>query len=121
MRHLNARKKLNMKSSYRKSYLRNQVINLINYGHITISLAGAKEVRRFAEKMVTLAAKNDAKDFNVRRRAKQLLPYSDTAIDKLFTEIAPAYATRPGGYTRILRLGRRASDSASMARLQWVQ
>ncbi len=120
MRHLNARKKLNMKSSHRKAYLRNQVINLINYGHITISLVGAKEVRRFAEKMVTLAAKN-TQDFNVRRRAKQLLPYSDVALDKLFTEIAPAYATRHGGYTRILRLGRRASDSASMARLQWVQ
>ncbi|MBP6892042.1 50S ribosomal protein L17 [Candidatus Babeliales bacterium] len=120
MRHLNARKKLNMKPSHRKSYLRNQVINLITYGHITISLAGAKEVRRFAEKMVTLAAKGTP-DFNTRRRAKQLLPYSDSAIEKLFTEIAPVYVTRPGGYTRILRLGRRASDSASMARLQWVQ
>ena len=119
MRHLNARKKLNMKSSHRKSYLRNQVINLITYGHVTLSLATAKEVRRFAEKMVTLATKGTA-DFNVRRRAKQLLPYSDIAIDKLFAEIAPAYVTRPGGYTRILRLGRRASDSASMARLQWV-
>lgn len=119
MRHLNARKKLNMKSSYRKAYIRNMVIHLINYGHITISLAGAKEVRRFAEKMVTLAAKGTS-DFNVRRRAKQLLPYSDVALDKLFAEIAPAYVTRPGGYTRILRLGRRASDSASMARLQWV-
>ena len=118
MRHLKGRKKLNMKSSHRKAYLRNQVINLINYGHITISLAAAKEVRSFAEKMVTLA--KDATDFNVRRRAKQLLPYSDTAIDKLFKEIAPVYVTRPGGYTRILRLGRRASDSASMARLQWV-
>lgn len=119
MRHLNARKKLNMKSSYRKAYIRNQVIHLINFGHITLSLAGAKEVRRFAEKMVTLAATPDA-DFNVHRRAKQLLPYSDEALEKLFKEVAPQYAQRPGGYTRILRLGRRASDSASMARLQWV-
>lgn len=119
MRHLKGRKKLNLKSSHRKAYLRNQVINLINYGHITISLAGAKEVRRFAEKMVTLACKGTI-DFNTHRRAKQLLPYSDTALDKLFKEIAPVYTNRPGGYTRILRLGRRASDSASMARLQWV-
>ena len=58
--------------------------------------------------------------FNTIRRAKQLLPYSDVAITKLFEEVAPQYATRPGGYTRILRLGKRPSDSAVMARLQWV-
>jgi large subunit ribosomal protein L17 len=118
MRHLNGRKKLNMKSSYRKAYLRNQVIHLINYGHITLSLAGAKEVRRIAEKMVTIAKVGT--DFNARRRAQQLLPYSDVALDKLFADVAPQYTQRPGGYTRILRLGRRPSDTCSMARLQWV-
>ncbi len=118
MRHLSSKNKLNMKSSYRKAYLRNQVINLINYGHITVTLQGAKEIRRMAEKMVTLAAKGN--DFNTRRRAKQILPYSEVALEKLFKELAPQYVTRPGGYTRILRLGRRPSDSASMARLQWV-
>ena len=118
MRHLGSKKKLNLSSSHRKAYMRNQVINLINYGHITISLAGAKEIRRFAEKMVTLAVKGN--DFNTRRRAKQLLPYSEVALVKLFKEIAPNYVTRPGGYTRILRLGRRPSDSANMACLQWV-
>jgi large subunit ribosomal protein L17 len=119
MRHLKGRKKLNLKASHRKAYLRNQVINLINYGHITLSLATAKEVRRFAEQMVTLAAKNPT-DFNAKRRAKQLLPYSDVALEKLFSDIGPAHVNRPGGYTRILRLGRRAADSAVMARLQWV-
>ncbi len=118
MRHLRDHKKLNLKSPHRKAYLRNQVIHLINYGHITVSLAGAKEIRRFAEKMVTLAAKGN--DFNTKRRAKQLLPYSDVALEKLFADVAPQYVNRPGGYTRILRLGKRASDSASMARLQWV-
>ena len=118
MRHLRDKKKLNLKSAHRKSYLRNQVIHLINYGHITTTLAGAKEIRRFAEKMVTLAAKGS--DFNTIRRAKQLLPYSDVALKKLFAEVAPQYTDRPGGYTRILRLGRRPSDSAAMARLQWV-
>lgn len=118
MRHLRDKKKLNLKSAHRKSYLRNQVIHLINYGHITTSLAAAKEIRRFAEKMVTLAAKGS--DFNTKRRAKQLLPYSDAALKKLFVEVAPQYTNRPGGYTRILRLGTRASDSANMARLQWV-
>lgn len=118
MRHLKDKRKLNLKSAHRKAYLRNQVIHLINYGYITLSLAGAKEVRRFAEKMVTLAAKGP--DFNTKRRAKQLLPYSDVALKKLFDDVAPQYVNRPGGYTRILRLGRRPSDSAVMARLQWV-
>lgn len=118
MRHLRDHRKLNLKSSHRKAYLRNQVIHLINYGYITTSLAAAKEVRRFAEKMVTLAAKGS--DFNTIRRAKQLLPYSEVALKKLFSDVAPQYVSRPGGYTRILRLGRRPSDSASMARLQWV-
>ena len=118
MRHLSNKRKLNLKSSHRKAYLRNQVINLIKYGHITISLAGAKEVRRFAEKMVTLAVKGN--EFNVRRRAKQLLPYCDSALEKLFKDVAPQYTNRPGGYTRILRLGCRPSDTANMARLQWV-
>ena len=68
--------------------------------------------------MVTWAAKGN--DFNARRRAKQILPYSEVALEKLFKELAPQYVTRPGGYTRILRLGRRPSDSANMARLQWV-
>ncbi len=118
MRHLRDHRKLNLKSAHRKAYLRNQVIHLINYGHIDISLAAAKEVRRFAEKMVTLAAKGS--NFNTIRRAKQLLPYSAPAITALFEKVAPQYVSRPGGYTRILRLGRRASDSAVMARLQWV-
>lgn len=119
MRHLNRRKKLNMKSAYRKAYLRNQLIHLINYGHITVSLAAAKEIRRFAEKMVTLTRQSPT-DFNIRRRAQQLLPYSDIALEKLFNEVAPRYTTRPGGYTRILRLGRRPSDTCFMARLLWV-
>lgn len=118
MRHLNSRKKLNMKSSYRKAYLRNQVIHLINFGHITLSLVGAKEVRRLAEKIVTVARVGG--DFNTRRKALQMLPYSEVALEKLFTEVAPKYVQRPGGYTRILRLGRRPSDTCSMARLQWV-
>lgn len=118
MRHLSNKKKLNLKNSHRKAYIRNQVIHLINYGHITTTVAGAKEIRRFAEKMVTLAAKGT--DFNTKRRAKQLLPYSETALKKLFDEVAPQYTNRPGGYTRIFRLGVRPSDSAKMARLQWV-
>lgn len=118
MRHLSGKKKLNMKESYRKAFLRNQVIHLINYGQITTTLRTAKETRKLAEKVVTIAAKGNL--FNGRRRVMQLLPYSEKAIVKLFTEVAPQYADRPGGYTRILRLGSRLSDTASMALLQWV-
>lgn len=118
MRHLKGKKKLNMRSAHRRAYLRNQVIHLINFGHITVTTTVAKEVRRLAEKVVTLARKGN--DFNVRRRVKSLLPYSEIAIKKLFVEIAPTYVDRPGGYTRIMPLGKRVSDTSSMARLQWV-
>lgn len=118
MRHLSGRKKLNLKSSHRKALLRNQVIHLITYGHLTTTRAHAKQVQSFAEKIVTIA--RAGKDFNVRRRVLSLLPYKDTALDKLFDEIAPRYTGRPGGYTRIIPLGQRSSDTAKIARLQWV-
>lgn len=119
MRHLKGKKKLNMRSAYRRAFLRNQVIHLINFGHITSTTTTVKEVRRLAEKLVTVA-REGKEDFNARRRAKALLPYSQDALLKLFVEIAPTYTDRPGGYTRIMPLGKRPSDTASMARLQWV-
>jgi large subunit ribosomal protein L17 len=118
MRHLNGKNKLNMKESFRRAFLRNQVIDLINYGHITTTLSRAKETRKLVDKVVTIAAKGNT--FNARRRVKQLLPYNESALVKLFTEVAPNYSNRPGGYTRILRLGARLSDTSLMARLQWV-
>ena len=118
MRHQNGRKKLNLKSSHRRSMLRNQVIHLITYGHLVTTKANAKETQRFAEKLVTIALKGN--NFNARRRAKQLLPYKDEALIKLFKEIAPKYTDRPGGYTRLISLGRRISDTALIARLEWV-
>ena len=118
MRHLSGKKKLNMKGSYRKAFLRNQVIHFINFGHITSTTATIKEVRRLAEKLVTVA--RDGNEFNARRKAQAMLPYSLESILKLFKEIAPQYVDRPGGYTRILPLGKRPSDTASMSLLQWV-
>ena len=118
MRHLSGKKKLNMKGSYRKAFLRNQVIQFINFGHITSTTANIKEVRRLAEKLVTIA--RDGNEFNARRKAHAMLPYSQESLLKLFKEIAPQYVDRPGGYTRILPLGRRQSDTASISRLQWV-
>lgn len=118
MKHQIDRNKLNLKPSHRRALLRNQVIHLITYGHLTTTKARCKEVRRLAEKLVTLARKGNT--FNVRRRAKQILPYKDEALVALFTEIAPRYEGRPGGYTRIIPLARRISDTAEVARLEWV-
>ncbi len=118
MRHQNGRRKLNLKSSHKKSLVRNQVIHLITHGSLTSTKTTVKEVQRFAEKMVTLA--REGNNFNARRRAKALLPYKDEALIKLFTEIAPKYVSRPGGYTRVIPMGRRMSDTADVARLEWV-
>jgi large subunit ribosomal protein L17 len=118
MMHQNAKKKLNLKPAHKRSLMRNQVIHLITYGHLVSTKACVKEVQRLAEKLVTIARAGN--EFNVRRRVKALLPYKDEAIVKLFVDIAPKYVSRPGGYTRVLPLGRRMSDTATMARLEWV-
>ena len=118
MRHQNGRRKLNVKPSHKKSLMRNQVIHLITYGHLTSTKVTVKEVQRFAEKLVTLAREGNT--FNARRRAKALLPYKEEALVKLFTEIAPKYTSRPGGYTRVIPMGKRVSDTAEVARLEWV-
>jgi len=118
MKHQIARKKLNVKPAHKRSLLRNQVISLITYGHLVTTKARAKETQKLAEKLVTIARKGNT--FNARRRAKQLLPYKEEALLKLFKEIAPKYVDRPGGYTRIIPLGKRASDTATIAKLEWV-
>jgi large subunit ribosomal protein L17 len=118
MNHQIDRKKLNLKPSHKRSMLRNQVIHLITYGHLVTTKARIKEVQRLAERMVTLARQGNT--FNMRRRAKAMLPYKEEALVKLFKEIAPQYAERNGGYTRVISLGRRISDTAPIARLEWV-
>jgi large subunit ribosomal protein L17 len=118
MRHQNGRKKLNVKPSHKKSLMRNQVIHLITYGSLTSTKTTVKEVQRVAEKLVTLAREGNT--FNARRRAKAILPYKDEALVKLFTEIAPKYVSRPGGYTRVIPMGKRMSDTAQVARLEWI-
>ena len=118
MNHQNGRKKLNLPSNHRRSLIRNQAIILIEHGSLTSTKARVREVRRFAEKLVTIAREGNT--FNARRRAKALLPYKEEALVKLFMEIAPRYVQRPGGYTRIIPLGRRISDTAEIAKLEWV-
>lgn len=118
MIHQNGRKKLNRKEPHRRALLRNQVIHLITYGHLVTTKTRIKEVRRLAEKVVTLAREGNS--FNMRRRVQAMLPYKLEAVLKLFQEVAPRYVGRPGGYTRIIPLGRRMSDTADIARLEWV-
>lgn len=118
MKHQIGRKKLNMKPSHKRSMLRNQIITFITHGHLVTTKVRVKEVRKLAERLVTIARQGN--NFSMRRRALMLLPYKKEALDKLFVEIAPKYTERPGGYTRIVPLGQRASDTATMARLEWV-
>lgn len=118
MNHQIGRKKLNMKPSHKRSVLRNQVITLITYGYVVSTKTRIQEVRKFAERLVTIARKGNT--FNSRRHAKSLLPYKDETLKKLFVEIAPKYVSRPGGYTRVIPMGQRVSDTATIARLEWV-
>jgi large subunit ribosomal protein L17 len=118
MNHQNGRKKLNLKGPHKRALMRNQVIHLIENGSLKTTTARVKEVRRLAEKLVTLAKKGN--DFNAIRRAKQLLPYKFSTVQKLFKEVAPKYVDRPGGYTRIIPMPQRISDTAKISRLEWV-
>ncbi|BDC34345.1 50S ribosomal protein L17 [Candidatus Dependentiae bacterium Noda2021] len=118
MKHQSGKVKLNLKPAHKRSMIRNQTIHLITYGHLVSTKANVKEVQRYAEKLVTIA--REGNNFNARRRALSLLPYKEEALVKLFKEIAPNYVSRPGGYTRVISLGRRVSDTALVARLEWV-
>ena len=116
MRHQKKTVRLGRKAEHRKALLANQVCSLIEHRRIKTTLAKAKAVRPIAEKMVTLG-KNGS--LHARRTAFATLRHKD-AVKTLFDEIAPASTDRNGGYTRIIRLGQRHSDSASMALIEWV-
>jgi large subunit ribosomal protein L17 len=116
MRHQKKRIKLGRTAEHRKALLANQVCSLIQHQRIKTTLAKAKAVRPLAEKMVTLGKKGS---LHARRTALSTLRQRN-AVKKLFDDIAPRSSERNGGYTRIVRLGRRKSDSASMAFIEWV-
>ena len=116
MRHQKKTVKLGRTAAHRKSLLANQVCSLIEHKRIKTTLAKAKAVRPLAEKLVTLGKRGD---LHARRLAAGKLGQKD-AVKTLFAEIAPRAATRKGGYTRIIKLGRRISDSAPMAYIEWV-
>src|SRR5215467_8281056 len=116
MRHQKKTVRLGRKAEHRKALLANQVCSLIEHQRIKTTLAKAKAVRPLAEKMVTLGKDGS---IHARRTAFATLRQKD-AVKKLFDQIAPASSERNGGYTRIVRLGQRNSDSASMAFIEWV-
>ena len=116
MRHQKKTIKLGRTADHRRALLANQVCSLIEHERIKTTLAKAKAVRPLAERMVTLGKRGS---IHARRTAFAVLRQKD-AVKKLFDHIAPRTTTRNGGYTRIVRLGPRMSDSASMAFLEWV-
>jgi large subunit ribosomal protein L17 len=112
-----ANRKLGRTSSHRKAMFRNQLASLIDNERIITTLPKAKELRPLAEKLITLA-KNDS--VHARRLAFRQVP-DNGLIAKLFDTLGPRFSTRPGGYTRILKLGARRGDAAEMAILELVE
>jgi large subunit ribosomal protein L17 len=116
MRHLKSGKKLNRTSSHRKAMFSNMTASLIEHEVIKTTLPKAKELRRVAEPLITLA-KNDSV---ANRRLAFSRLRNDSAVGKLFAELGPRYQERPGGYMRILKYGFRAGDAAPMAIVELV-
>ena len=117
MRHGKARHKLSRDAAHRRSLLRNLSRELIVHERIKTSQAKAKAVKPEVERLITLAKRGD---LHARRQALSALGQDKFMVYKLFEEIAPRYAGRAGGYTRILKLGPRKSDATEMALLELV-
>lgn len=111
-----AYRKLGVKSAHRRALLRNAATSLIKNGRIDTTEPRAKEIASVTEKMITLGKQGD---LAARRTALAFLTEED-AVTKLFAEVAPKYADRQGGYTRIIRLEKRRGDAAQMARVELV-
>ena len=116
MRHRQSGRKLNRNSSHRKAMLYNMTVSLIEHEQIRTTLPKAKELRRYAEPLITLA-----KIDTVSKRRQAFSKLRDkNAVSKLFVELGPRYNSRPGGYLRILKCGFRSGDSAPMAFVELV-
>ncbi|MDP2915023.1 MAG: 50S ribosomal protein L17 [Candidatus Aminicenantes bacterium] len=116
MRHLVKGRKLRRTTAHRKALLRNLVTSFIEKERIQTTLAKAKETRPLAEKMITLAKKNT---LHARRQALAVLT-KESAVTKLFADLAPRFSERPGGYTRIVKTGLRIGDGSQMALLELI-
>lgn len=117
MRHRKKGRQLSRSPSHRKATLRNMATSLFRHERIETTQAKAKELRPYAEKLITLA-RNDSVD--ARRRVGRKIADREV-LGKLFDDIGPRFADRPGGYTRVLKLGARKSDSAEMALIELVE
>jgi len=117
MRHQRKTVKLGRTQGHRNALLSNLAVSLIDHGQIKTTVAKAKAVRPFVEKLVTKAKTGT---LHSRRMALADLRHNESAVRKLFTEIGPLNAARKGGYTRIVKLGMRRSDAAEMAIIEWV-
>ncbi len=116
MRHLKRTAKLGRTGEHRNAMLANLVCSLILHKRVTTTVAKAKAARSVAEKMITLGKSGTLHD---RRLAAARL-HSEDAAKVLFNELAPVFKTRPGGYTRIVRMNQRQGDAAELAILEWV-
>ncbi len=116
MRHRKAHRKLGRTASHRKALLENLAATLFEHKHIRTTLAKAKEVRGVAERLITFAKSGTLAD---RRQVLRAIP-DKKIVKNLFTELAPTYQNRNGGYTRFIKLGRRRGDGAEMAILELV-
>jgi large subunit ribosomal protein L17 len=114
MRHLYSGRKLGRTSSHRKAMMRNMVTSLLEHGYIHTTDEKAKELRPVIDGMITLGKKNT---LHARRLAARTIR-TGTVLTKLFEEVAPGFAERAGGYTRIIKIGQRAGDNASMSRME---
>ena len=116
MRHGNGLRKLNRTSAHRQAMLRNMMNSLIEHEDIKTTVPKAKELRRVVEPMITLAKVDSV----ANRRLAFARLRDDASVAKLFTNLGPRYNSRPGGYTRILKMGFRVGDNAPMAFVELV-
>jgi large subunit ribosomal protein L17 len=117
MKHRVAGRRLDRTTEHRTAMFRNMVISLIKHERIVTTTPKAKELKRIAEKVITLAKKGT---IHARRLAHRDV-HDAEALSKLFDTIAPRFATRPGGYTRVVRVSRRAGDNAELAMIELVE
>jgi large subunit ribosomal protein L17 len=116
MAHRISGRKLGRPSDHRKALFRNIVTDLLRYEKVITTEAKAKEVRGFAERMITLGKQGDL----AARRKMLGFVYDKGVAEKVFDELAPRYSTRPGGYTRVVKIAPRVGDGARMAQLQLI-
>jgi large subunit ribosomal protein L17 len=117
MKHKIAGRRLGRPTGHRLSLFRNLVADLFRYSKVVTTEAKAREIRGLAEKIITLGKDNT---LSSRRRALSYIT-DKNLVDKIFTEVAPKYAQRPGGYTRLLKLGHRPGDGAPTCKLELVE